>query len=433
YAFVAWRGRDQQAEIPHPVFNGLHKQLYASNSGNLSVTYSYSQRSCVTDNSGNSSTDICSEEKVEYYFQNKKLDINITADGLAEAVIPLTNEYLNAPDKLPWYLAPVSRTIHRIDLYVCDETQNCLQYVARFRVNVLADGPVVNVLDLPETSKNIFKDINSFLTASHNKPIVTRLFEIVNPTAYPVYFTLAENQSPTTMYVQRQTYKRINAYYKRTTTVKNTGRTQVYSGGQTSDNRYRCNYKTSYHNVGSIVELLSDTLPATTGRISTSGEVRHYGSCARGGSRTSSVRAAGYPKNVDSRYLTPLGTGSASELSFPMNYHSAVDENNVAYNPESYWLLAPGASKRISIQETLPLYSTYDDGDLSVPSTYTQTSAYNWKGAVYINQGVKIKFGRADYSGLLEPSSVIEFSQAHTKPVGVITTERFTVLPGTPR
>ncbi|MBE8183034.1 MAG: hypothetical protein HAW61_05915, partial [Candidatus Portiera sp.] len=371
-------------------------------------------------------------EKIEYYFHHKKLSKKVIDDGLAIAIVPLADEYLNTPNKPLWYLAPVGKIIHRLDLYVCDEAENCQQYIARFKVNVLADGPIIAALSVPSTSKNILRDITYFKTASHNSPIVTRVFEISNPTGYPVFFTLANEQPRTNIKILRRRYKRINAYYRRRQTTSYIDRTQVYSGGSSSNNRYRCNYTTSYNNVASTKEVFSDDFLSTTGSIHTSEEVKHYGSCSSGGSRTYSVVAAGYPKNVDTNYKSTITLTAAGATEHKMNFHSALDENNTPYHPDSYYLLNPGSSKRIRIQETLPRYSTYRDNTLPVLDNYSDRRGYNWKAASYLDHKLNIKFGRSDSSGLLEESSIIEFSNPSNSNTLITTSNRFTILPRTP-
>ena len=125
--------------------NELSPSRYFTDPYDLNMTYSYTQIDCPADDTDNQDL-VCSHNNKKVYFTRMpipEMAINVnTGSNDVEITIPFSNKLLSSANKPLWYSAP-PRTIHRLDIFVCDEAGNCVQYVTRFRVTVLAATPIV--------------------------------------------------------------------------------------------------------------------------------------------------------------------------------------------------------------------------------------------------------------------------------------------------
>ena len=170
--------------------NELSPSRYFTDPYDLNITYSYTQIDCPVDDTGNQNV-VCSHNNKKVYFTKIPIPqaaINVNTDSSdAEITIPFSNELLNSANNPLWYSTP-PRTIHRLDLFICDEAGNCVQYVTRFRVTVLAATPIVT-----------FNINNSFRNDFRRNDNLRYLFSVIQRN---VRTWRVSNPSPTDMWVR---------------------------------------------------------------------------------------------------------------------------------------------------------------------------------------------------------------------------------------
>ena len=193
--------------------NELSPSRYFTNPYDLNITYSYTQIDCPEDDTGNQNL-VCSQNNKKVYFTRKSMPevaINLNTDSSdAEITIPFSNEFLSSANNPLWYSAP-PRIIHRLDIFVCDEAGNCVQYVTRFRVTVLAAAPTV-AFNINNNFRNDFQrhDNLRYLFSVIQRNV--RTWQISNPSPTDIWVRVKQSPANIQYFAEMWIMRKINKY-----------------------------------------------------------------------------------------------------------------------------------------------------------------------------------------------------------------------------
>ncbi len=194
--------------------NELSPSRYFTNPYDLNMTYSYTQIDCPADDTGDQNS-TCSHNKKKVYFTKMPIPqaaINVNTDSNdAEITIPFSNELLSSGNKPLWYSAP-PRTIHRLDIFICDEAGNCVQYVTRFRVIVLAATPIVT-FNINNNFRNDFQrnDNLHYLYVAIQRNV--RTWRVSNPSPTDMWVKIEQSPADIQYLAKIWKMRKINRYY----------------------------------------------------------------------------------------------------------------------------------------------------------------------------------------------------------------------------
>ncbi len=342
---------------------------HATSAAELNITYSYTQLDCKRDNEN------CDGSKKNNYFTNRPIPHKEVIEGgnKIRVVIPFINEYLNSPNKPPWFLASAN-TIHRIDLLACDKAGNCRELVVHFRILVSFDAPVIMEEELPVSTYRILNN-----RMIRDTVLVTKKWTIINPTSADIWYRFVD-EMPTEVQVDYASYRKVNAWQPR------------YYGERVSDcrvsylpfNQVRYSWTVNYELeefFGEITRFYgpesaipaNSLLPSPFLRqqdysiylsFSSCADLHEYRDVHRAG--TINHQATGYPRNeiVNERHRSQTRT---------MNFHDLRGLDGFSYDFESYRLLAAGHNHTVEYRETFPLDLAYIDiseDSLPLPPNY---------------------------------------------------------------
>ena len=193
--------------------NELSPSRYFTDPYDLNITYSYTQIDCPTDDTGNQNL-VCSQNNKKVYFTRKSMPeaaINVNTDSSdAEITIPFSNEFLSSANNPLWYSAP-PRIIHRLDIFVCDEAGNCVEYVTRFRVTVLAAAPTV-AFNSNNNFRNDFQrhDNLRYLFSVIQRNV--RTWRISNPSPTDIWVRVEQSPANIQYFAEMWIMRKINKY-----------------------------------------------------------------------------------------------------------------------------------------------------------------------------------------------------------------------------
>ena len=193
--------------------NELSPSRYFTDPYDLNITYSYTQIDCPEDDTGNQNL-VCSQNNKKVYFTRKSIPeaaINLNTDSSdAEITIPFSNEFLSSANNPLWYNSP-PRIIHRLDIFVCDEAGNCVEYVTRFRVTVLAAAPIV-AFNSNNNFRNDFQrhDNLRYLFSVIQRNV--RTWRISNPSPTDIWVRVKQSPANIQYFAEMWIMRKINKY-----------------------------------------------------------------------------------------------------------------------------------------------------------------------------------------------------------------------------
>ena len=193
--------------------NELSPSRYFTDPYDLNITYSYTQIDCPTDDTDNQNL-VCSHNNKKVYFTKipipqAAININIESSD-AEITIPFSDELLSSPNNPLWYSA-APRTIHRLDIFICDEAGNCVQYVTRFRVTVLAATPTVT-FNINNNFRNDFRrnDNLRYLFSVIQRNV--RTWRVSNPSPTDMWVRIEQSPADIQYLAEMWIMRKINKY-----------------------------------------------------------------------------------------------------------------------------------------------------------------------------------------------------------------------------
>ena len=182
-----------------------HNNYYSTTADKLNITYSYTQLNCSVDDAN------CVGSLRNVYFRNKPIPYKrISPNGEeVRVIIPFTNEFLNIENRSVWYLAPTS-TIHKVELNICDELNNCLKLYTHFRVKIYAGEPVI-MARTQASFLRILEQSDNYAMAMGSEARETRVWEINNPSTVDLWISAARVERINVEYLYYR-YRKRNRY-----------------------------------------------------------------------------------------------------------------------------------------------------------------------------------------------------------------------------
>ena len=425
YHYIGWRGADDRSRPGVPTQNDIP---YHTQAKDLNISYSYSQWNCGNRDIQEDRLASCVRWEGDYYFRDRPLQQKLAkviqhGPDEAEVFVPLVDSYLSAEGKPFWYRVGPT-TIHRLDLKVCDELQNCRQYVTRLRVRVDSVQPVITETSLPPITLLHLRDRNSYRSIIR-PDIVTGVFEIHNPAPRPVYFRAAPTQNATQVEITSRHYKRVNARrgnYRPLDPSRDIWewwieRYRSDRGCDTTDHPRRL--EIMFDDSLVIPQLFIGTWPDA---------VPIPGYCYYSDSLLVFEREPGYPRNVDTAFR---GDEHIISEVVGMQDFSVTYQTEQTADANGYYRLDPGAKMKVTVTESLPDRSRYFN--LNRPprilAGYGSKQRYDYKATAKLRPHLEILHTLEQFGANTGHGSVHAYHYVSIREQAITTLEPFWDIP----